>query len=109
MKKKAGQFSFSVLAPHLLWPGMTSALADHYHSKVTHRHYLLLLTDRDSGHYLLPLPCLNSCSTLLSGGVVGFWLEGKRNFRQQKSGAKTWFYTYNRPVAEGEIVAAKVT
>lgn len=65
-------------------PGMASAPADQYHNKVTHRHYLLLLTDRDSGHYQLPKHCLNSWSRLLSGGVVGFWLEGKEKFQTTK-------------------------
>ncbi len=75
----------TVLATHLPCFGMASAPTDQYHNEVTHRHYLLLLTDRDSAHYQLPEHCLNSRSRLLSGGVVGFWLEGKRNFRQQKS------------------------
>lgn len=47
-------FGFSVLPAHLLRPGMAAAPTDQYHNKVTHRHYLLLLTDRDSGHYQLP-------------------------------------------------------
>lgn len=73
---------------------MASSPTGHYHNKVTRRHYLLLPTDRDSGHYQLPLHCL---SRLLSGGVVGFRLEGKRNFRQRESGEKdTRFYTFNR-------------
>lgn len=53
-KKKAGHFSFSLLTAHLSHPGMASAPTDQYHNKVTHRRYLLLLTDRDSGHYQLP-------------------------------------------------------
>ena len=41
--------------------------------------YLFSLTERDSGHYQLPWHCLNSRSRLLSGGVVGFWMElGKK-------------------------------
>lgn len=108
MNKKPGHFTFSVLATHLLCPGMASAPTDQYHNKVTHRHYLLLLTDRDSGHYQLPELCLNSQSRLLSGGVVGFWLEGKREF-QTAGGKDTRFYTFNRSVAKGEIVAVKAT
>lgn len=56
-----------------------------------------------------PLALLNSRSGLLSGGVVGFWLKGKRNFRLQQSWEKdTRFYTFNRSATKGEIVAFKV-
>lgn len=52
--QKASNSSLSVHAAHLLWFRMASAPADQYHNKVTLRHYLLLLTERDSGHYQLP-------------------------------------------------------
>lgn len=112
MNTRAGHFGFSVLAAHLPWPGMASAPAEHYHNKVTHRHYALLPTDRDRGHYQLPQHCLNSRSRLLSGGVVGFWLEGgkKKEFQATgKQGKDTQFYSFNRSVARGEIVAVEVT
>lgn len=53
LSKKPGHFSSSVLSAHLPWPGMTAAPTDQYHNKVTLRHYLPLLTDRDNGHYQL--------------------------------------------------------
>lgn len=89
---------------------MALAPTDQYHNKVTHRHYLLLLTDRDSGHYQLPEHCLNSRSRLLSVGVAGFWLEGKKEFQKtEKAEEDTRFYTFNRSVAMGEIVAVRGT
>lgn len=54
LSKRAGHFSFSVLSAHFPWPGMALAPNDQHHNKVTLGHYLLLLTDRDNGHYQLP-------------------------------------------------------
>lgn len=111
MNKDARDIAFCVHAAHLLHPGISSAPTDQYHNKATHRHYLLPLSDRDSGHYQLPELSLNSWSRLLSAGVVGFWLEGKKgDFRQQRGwGKDTGFYTFNRHVTKGEIVAVSAT